>query len=160
MLESVPKGVLEKPLPSLPEADDVAKIVKSTRRQFRYAVTDDDLLIVLQGIDDLFGKIESGEDEIRVRSFHLPHDQSIVAHYSEYRKAVGRIPELADLGDDLTIIKRKNSKRSSIVRISSTLTDLRPHLQNLVAHLILEQELVDSQMKRFKMSHYQLDAMA
>ena len=25
MLESVPKGVLEKPLPSLPEADDVAK---------------------------------------------------------------------------------------------------------------------------------------
>ena len=66
MLESVPKGVLEKPLPSLPEADDVAKIVKSTRRQFRYAVTDDDLLIVLQGIDDLFGKIESGEDEIRV----------------------------------------------------------------------------------------------
>jgi hypothetical protein len=53
MLESVPKGVLEKPLPSLPEADDVAKIVKSMRRQFRFAVTDDDLLIVLQGIDDL-----------------------------------------------------------------------------------------------------------
>ena len=153
MLESVPKGVLEKPLPSLPEADDVAKIVKSTRRQFRYAVTDDDLLIVLQGIDDLFGKIESGEDEIRVRSFHLPHDQSIVAHYSEYRKA--KLVAYSELADLLATISRSSKGKKLEAFVNSTyLLDAdrfaSTSSKNLVAHLILEQELVDSQMKRFQ----------
>lgn len=153
MLESVPKGVLEKPLPSLPEADDVAKIVKSMRRQFRFAVTDDDLLIVLQGIDDLFQKLESGEDEIRVRSFHLPYDQLLCVHYSEYGKA--KLVANAELAELLaTIARSSKGKRLEAFVNSSYLIDAdrfaSTSSKNLVAHLILERELVDSQIKRLR----------
>jgi hypothetical protein len=154
MKGSVPTWILEKSLPSLPpDRDEAAKIARSARRQFRLAVTDDDLLTVLREVDDLFRTIKSGEDELRIRSFYLPHDQSLNDLSSEYAGAkLLAYSELADLF--ATITRSSKSKRIEVFVNNTYLNDAdrfaSTFSKNLAPLLTLERELIEAQMKRFQ----------
>ncbi|HHW93158.1 MAG TPA: hypothetical protein GX734_01475 [Clostridiaceae bacterium] len=153
MKESIPTWILEKPLPSLPDREEVARIAKSARRQFRYAVTDDDLLVVLRDIDDLLWMLEEGEEELRIRSFYRPHDQVLNDLYFEYGNA--KLLMYSELADLLTTISRSSKGKRLDAFVSSTyLLDAdriaSTSSKSIVAHLVLERELVASQMKRLR----------
>ncbi len=153
MQENIPTWILEKPLPILPDRDEVAKIARSARRQFRFAVTDDDLHAVLHEIDDLLRKLESGEDELRIRSFYLPHNQSLSDLNDKYGNAKLIVySELADLF--ATMSRSSKGKRLEAFVNKTYLADAdrlaSSFSKNLVAHLTLERELVEAQMRRFQ----------
>ncbi len=153
MQDSVPSWVVEKPLPSLPDRDEAAKVAKTARRQFRFAVTDDDLNVVLRDIDDYILAMESGEEELRIRSFYLPHDPSIGDLFREYGNA--KLLALAELADLMATMSRSSKgKRLEAFVNTSYLNDAdrfaSTFTKNLVAHLTLEKELIGSQMKRLR----------
>ncbi len=163
MRGSVPIWVREKPLPELPDREEAARVAKSARRQFRYAVNDDDLQVVLREVNDLLAAFKAGETDLDIRSFYLPTDQSIrdqkadvdntkLIIYSELADLFGAIAR-SSKGKKLEPFVNK-TYLADADRLAST------YSRNLLAHLALENEIVRCQMKRLNDASLSTKAVA
>ena len=153
MQESIPAWVREKPLPVMPDREETSSTVKSLRRDLRYAATDDELRGVLRDIDHCLQSLEEGETDLRIRSFYLPGDHTIREALFEFGNAkLGVYAELADLLE--TVARSSKSRKLEPFVDKTYLYDAdrlaSTYAKNLLAHLLVERELIRKQMKRLQ----------